>query len=28
ASPSGSQAGPSRPDLIEHSRTETKKSPL
>ncbi|GBN92659.1 hypothetical protein AVEN_97823-1 [Araneus ventricosus] len=28
ASPSDSQAGPSRPDLIEHSRTETKKSPL
>ncbi|GBO00580.1 hypothetical protein AVEN_81256-1 [Araneus ventricosus] len=28
ALPSDSQAGPSRPDLMEHSRTETKKSPL
>ncbi|GBM64730.1 Zinc finger protein 248, partial [Araneus ventricosus] len=28
ALPSDSQAGPSRPDLIEHSRTGTKKSPL
>ncbi|GBN92660.1 Zinc finger protein 81 [Araneus ventricosus] len=28
ALPSGSQAGPSRPDLTEHSGTETKKSPL
>ncbi|GBM38752.1 Zinc finger protein 41 [Araneus ventricosus] len=28
ALPSDSQTGPSRPDLMEHSRTETKKSPL
>ncbi|GBN29985.1 hypothetical protein AVEN_37074-1, partial [Araneus ventricosus] len=28
ALPSHSQAGPSRPDRTEHSRTETKKSPL
>ncbi|GBM72830.1 Zinc finger protein 599 [Araneus ventricosus] len=28
ALPSDSQAGPSRPDLTEHSGTETKKSPL